>query len=1310
MRQLVTTNDKKMTNRSNKAAKFLFTDGFLCGKLIALAKPVLLGVVAASLLFSTPGFCQEAEWIWHPNWEQKSIPKIATFYRKMFKVDEVEEGQIIIAADDKYEVFINNRKVGSGSGTDTLDRYSTTKFLKKGNNLIAVRAENTDGSTAAIAARVQVKEKGKNWRSFSTDSSWKTHTSTLPIWKMQFYNDSKWRNAKSFGKLGATPPWDKAVTVAKQKPQPLNRSLANNSNKAGAPSSTEMLQSEEIPAEFAVEEVFGDDELGSVIAFEFNEFGNIIASLETGGLVMLNPNAKSKSDRVKYLTKEVNAIQGILPLNGDIYVTGVYANKLGLYRLSDKDADQQIEEISEIVSFKGYPGEHGPHGVTLGYDGSIYITIGNHVSYDGKLGKNSPFQNFYEGSIVKRYEDPGGHAKGIKAPGGTIIRTDLDGTNVEVYAGGIRNSYDIAFNNNGDLFTYDSDMETDRGLSWYRPTNLYHVVAGGEYGWRSGWAKWPSYYFDGLPAAADTGRGSPTGMVFYNHVMYPLRYKGTMFIADWSGGKIYNIAFKREGSSYKLEKELFVEGSPLNVTDLSVGPDGALYFSTGGRMTSGGIFRVRWKGSPPKSYTELKDNLSKIIRQPQPQSAYGRQNLAELQHQLGTEWDKIVLGVAMSDKNPADYRLAAINLMILYGPTADSELLIRLSQDDDEVIRAKAVRAMMLDPTESVTDRLIEMLKDESPYVQRIVCEAMSYNKIPTSYTSIQPLLDSDDRFMALAARKLLETLPPEEYRTKVLTTGNQREFIQGAHALISGNPSATNSYAILARVAEFFDEFISDKNFLDMLRLVQVAIEIGEIDAEKIPAFVDRIAEEFPSGNSLMNRELAKIVSNLQATQTIERFCDFLKSSRASNADKLDIAMHIQLIRTGWSSSQKYQLVDYLENQIRSEIEGNFSAFIRIAVREFAREFNEEEAITAIKRGKFWPNAAFSAFYKLPKKYSPELVKDLKSLDISIRGENGETYEYIKRGVIAMLAQYGGDEGTEYLKEIWRRDEARRKDVAIAFSVKPSPDTWPYLLASINEVEAEAVEVMNALAKIPQKPQEAFYYRMVIVKAQKLDNLGKFAAMNLLEFWTGKASENKYEPESGIQSWQNWFAETYPDESPATLSEESTEQKWTVSLLLEVLNDKSASKGSKVNGKKVFKSAQCSNCHRNLNFGDSVGPDLTTVSRRFTNREIIEAIVHPSDVISDQYRSELIATIDGRQLTGLTSLGPNDTVSILTEDGKKTQLENDEIEARKKSKKSVMPENLLEKLSRQEIIDLFTYMGLKDENRIAGKQRFRTR
>ena len=54
--------------------------------------------------------------------------------------------------------------------------------------------------------------------------------------------------------------------------------------------------------------------------------------------------------------------------------------------------------------------------------------------------------------------------------------------------------------------------------------------------------------------------------------------------------------------------------------------------------------------------------------------------------------------------------------------------------------------------------------------------------------------------------------------------------------------------------------------------------------------------------------------------------------------------------------------------------------------------------------------------------------------------------------------------------------------------------------------------------------------------------------------------------------------------------------------------------------------------------------------------------------------------------------------------------MENDEIEARKKSKKSVMPENLLEKLSRQEIIDLFTYMGLKDENRIAGKQRFRTR
>ena len=83
----------------------------------------------------------------------------------------------------------------------------------------------------------------------------------------------------------------------------------------------------------------------------------------------------------------------------------------------------------------------------------------------------------------------------------------------ELFCIGFRNEYDIALNRYGDLFTYDADMEWDMGSPWYRPTRICHVVSGGDYGWRSGTGKWPTYYEDSLPPVVDIGPGSPTGVV-----------------------------------------------------------------------------------------------------------------------------------------------------------------------------------------------------------------------------------------------------------------------------------------------------------------------------------------------------------------------------------------------------------------------------------------------------------------------------------------------------------------------------------------------------------------------------------------------------------------------------------------------------------------------------------------------------------------------------------------------------------------------------------------------------------------------------
>ena len=469
-----------------------------------------------------------------------------------------------------------------------------------------------------------------------------------------------------------------------------------------------------------------------------------------------------------------------------------------------------------------------------------------------ELDPASPYRGGYEGDLVgPRYEDPGGHAVGRKAPGGMIIRTDLQGDVVQLVAGGLRNVYDLAFSPEGELFIHDSDMESDIGTTWYRPTRLFHVLPGGEYGWRSGWANWPDYYVDLLPEIADTGRSSPTGAVFYNHVMFPERYRNALFLGDWSEGRILVAQLKRNGASYTASVETFLSGQPLNVTDLEIGPDGWLYFVTGGRGTGGGIYRVTWKGRVPENVTDLGTGIAPAIRQPQPQSAWGRQQVAKVRQKLGEDWGPMLLGVARSTANPTHYRTRALDLMQLYGPTPNNALLLELSHDKNETVRGKAAELMGLYATDETRERLLDLFEDSDRFVRRKALEAMVRAQQPAPPDTILPLLTSDDRSEAWAARRLLELSPPEQWRDNVLTSTNHRLFIQGALALLIAQPSAENAFAALERASQLMTDFVSDRDFLDMLRVMQVAILQGHIAPERLAHAAVPIGRGIPGRRS---------------------------------------------------------------------------------------------------------------------------------------------------------------------------------------------------------------------------------------------------------------------------------------------------------------------------------------------------------------------------------------------------------------------------------------------------------------------------
>jgi putative heme-binding domain-containing protein len=204
---------------------------------------------------------------------------------------------------------------------------------------------------------------------------------------------------------------------------------------------------------------------------------------------------------------------------------------------------------------------------------------------------------------------------------------DLDGKNAELFSAGQRNDYDIAFNADGELFGFDSDMEWDWGTPWYRPIRAFHAVRGGDHGFREGGAKWPEYYADSLPASVTIGIGCPTGVVFGTGAKFPATYQKAFFICDWTYGRLIAVHLKPNGASYGGDWENFVAPkslktktgrTPLNLTDVVIGDDGSLFFTTGGRGTQANLFRVTYTGSEaavPLTAAQLHDKEGSDARE-----------------------------------------------------------------------------------------------------------------------------------------------------------------------------------------------------------------------------------------------------------------------------------------------------------------------------------------------------------------------------------------------------------------------------------------------------------------------------------------------------------------------------------------------------------------------------------------------------------------------------------------------------------------------------------------------------------------------
>jgi putative heme-binding domain-containing protein len=418
---------------------------------------------------------------------------------------------------------------------------------------------------------------------------------------------------------------------------------------------------------------------GSWSAMTVDGEGRVIISPQYGPLLRITPASQPGGRAmVERLHDEVGRAHGLLVVGDDLYVNVADDPKRsgGLWRLRDADGDDTYEVAEQLAAY-GSGSEHGPHGLRLGPDGRIWMVNGNYATIPSPLREISPHEGWAEDVVLERIWDPRGHAVGLRSPGAVLLRTDLDATEWEIVAGGMRNPYDLDFDANGEPFTYDADMEWDMGTPWYRTPRFIHLVSGGEYGWRSGSAKWPVDAADSFPAVMEMDAGSPTGVASGHRSNFPDPWRHSMLLGDWAYGRVIAVELTPEGGTYRGTLRPFLQGRPFNVTDFEFGPDGALYLTTGGRGSQSGLYRVRWAGDAPRD---------RRATQAERFAASTRMRRAELEASHrdleAMPWSDLV--DALGDQDPSVRRAARIGVEHAMRAARDG----RLDATLDEIVEA----------------------------------------------------------------------------------------------------------------------------------------------------------------------------------------------------------------------------------------------------------------------------------------------------------------------------------------------------------------------------------------------------------------------------------------------------------------------------------------------------------------------------------------------------------------------------------------------------------------------------------------------
>lgn len=336
--------------------------------------------------------------------------------------------------------------------------------------------------------------------------------------------------------------------------------------------------------------------------------------------------------------------------------------------------------------------------------------------------------------------------------------------------------------------------------------------------------------------------------------------------------------------------------------------------------------------------------------------------------------------------------------------------------------------------------------------------------------------------------------------------------------------------------------------------------------------------------------------------------------------------------------------------------------------------------------------------------------VSRLVAMDVELTNDLSPDVADVREQILCQLAETEDTGAIQYVRSIFERspefqDEAAHALALYAAQFPRDLQDWRFLTRSLNVVQGDqAVAVMEALLRYRQRATNSRWLRRLVLLGRSLPEEQQQVAVALLGHWSGVAvSDPAAQKNAGLDFYEQWFAEQYPQEPPASLPDDAEALKWTVSKLEEELASREFTEEEIERGRAVYAAAKCADCHVKGEVGKNLGPDLSNIGARRARREVIEATVWPSLEIHEDYPVVNVVTDAGKVYTGLMSAGPEpDSLQIVDNQGKPILIKRAEVDEFQPSPVSNMPAKLLEPLTKEDVIALFAFtMTPENPNRL---------